>query len=303
MSTATAKNEIQVVLQEYLGNRKAAKVAEAVYAVMQAETQHAHNGKKFFINEDSNGVLLLTMESKVKEHVETILSRNLEEDEVQECLEQLMAEMTAEIETILVEGSDSQIYSDLLKHTPADDSEKSFLDNLEEAVQTGFKPFKVPVCDPSIDENGRIQFVAGKRPAVGYSYNELQELARKNGLRLGEKKEYFPFLATIIHRLIEKGWSETDAVFAVCNDSTKLGHYFNSANARGNFEPTGSRMVAGKCDLANTYKILAKDEDTGGFWLAGGGYGRNGCNNPLADLDRSSNFDGHFSGSVGWFVL
>ena len=45
MSKATAKNEIQVVLQEYLGNRKAAKVAETVYAVIQKETQHTHNGK------------------------------------------------------------------------------------------------------------------------------------------------------------------------------------------------------------------------------------------------------------------
>lgn len=40
MIKATAKDEIQVVLQEYLGNRKAAKVAETVYAVIQKETQH-----------------------------------------------------------------------------------------------------------------------------------------------------------------------------------------------------------------------------------------------------------------------
>ena len=37
MNKAAAKNDIQVVLQEYIGNRKAKKVAEAVYAVMQAE--------------------------------------------------------------------------------------------------------------------------------------------------------------------------------------------------------------------------------------------------------------------------
>ena len=68
MIKATAKDEIQVVLQEYLGNRKAAKVAETVYAVK--ETQHTHNGKKFFINEDSNGALVLTRESMVKEQME-----------------------------------------------------------------------------------------------------------------------------------------------------------------------------------------------------------------------------------------
>ena len=90
MSKATAKNEIQVVLQEYLGNRKAAKVAETVYAVIQKETQHTHNGKKFFINEDSNGALVLTMKSMVKEQVEKILTQYLEKDEVQECLQQQM---------------------------------------------------------------------------------------------------------------------------------------------------------------------------------------------------------------------
>lgn len=311
MSRATAKNEIQVVLQEYLGNRKAAKVAEDVYAVMQTETQHTHNGKKFFINEDSNGALVLTMDSMVKEHVEVILSRNLEEDEVQECLEQLMAEsisteteMTTEIETILVECSDSQIYSELLEYTPADSAEKRFLENLKKAVDAGVKNFKVPICDPSIDENGSLQFVAGRKPAVGYSYNELKELANKNGVQLGSKNQYVLFLATIIHRLIEEeGWAKKSALHAVCTDSTKLGHYCNSANAKGEFEPTGSRMITGKCDLANICKILAKDEKAGGFWLAGGFYFDNGNNSPLARLSLHSDYDFPDRYSVGWFVL
>lgn len=93
MANATAKNEIQVVLQEWLGKRKAAKVAETVYAVMQAETQYTHNGKKFFINEDSNGALVLTMESTVTERIEKILALYLEADEVQEFLEQLMVKV------------------------------------------------------------------------------------------------------------------------------------------------------------------------------------------------------------------
>lgn len=47
MIKATAKNEIQRVLEEYLGNRKAAKVAETVYAVVQTETEHTQ-WKTFF---------------------------------------------------------------------------------------------------------------------------------------------------------------------------------------------------------------------------------------------------------------
>ncbi len=310
MSKATAKNEIQVVLQEYLGNRKAAKVAETVYAVIQKETRHTHNGKMFFINEDSNGALVLTMESMVKEQVETILTQYLEKDEVQECLQQLIVggistetELTAEFETITVEGSDSQIYFDMLKYAPASETEKEFLEFLKEAVDAGVKTFKVPVCDPSIDENGSLQFVAGCKPAVGYSYNELKEIAIKNGVQLGSKKQYVIFLATIIHRLVEEGWSKADAFFAVCTDSTQLGHYWNSEKARHDFEVTGSRKIAGKCDLANTYKILKNDEKAGGFWVASGDYNFDGNLSPLANLDLDDDYDGHYYNSVGWFVL
>ena len=310
MSKATAKNEIQVVLQEYLGNRKAAKVAETVYAVIQKETQHTHNGKKFFINEDSNGVLVLTMESMVKEQVEKILTQYLEKDEVQECLQQLMVggistetELTAEFETITVEGSDSQIYFDMLKYTPASETEKKFLEFLKEAVDAGVKTFKVPVCDPSIDENGSLKFVAGCKPAVGYSYNELEELAINNGVQLGSKNQYILFLATIIHRLVEEGWSKADAFYAVCTNSIKLGHYWNSEKARHNLEVTGSRKIAGKCDLVNTYKILRNDEKAGGFWIAGGFYCGFGDDGPLARLDLDDDYDDLYFGSVGWFVL
>lgn len=310
MIKATAKDEIQVVLQEYLGNRKAAKVAETVYAVIQKETQHTHNGKKFFINEDSNGALVLTMESMVKEQVETILTQYLEKDEVQECLQQLIVggiltetELTAEFETITVEGSDSQIYFDMLKYAPASETEKEFLEFLNEAVDAGVKTFKVPVCDPSIDENGSLQFVAGCKPAVGYSYNELKKIAIKNGVQLGSKKQYVIFLATIIHRLVEEGWPKADAFFSVCTDSTQLGHYWNSEKARHYFEVTGSRKIAGKCDLANTYKILRNDEKGGGFWVASGDYKFYGFNNPLANLNLNFNYDIHYKNCVGWFVL
>ena len=308
MSKATA--EIQEVLQEYIGKRKAAKVAESIYAVMQAETQHTHNGKMFFIHEDSNGALVLTMESKVKEQVETILTQYLEKDEVQECLQQLMVggistetELTAEFETITVEGSDSQIYFDMLKYTPTSENEEKFLKFLKEAVYAGVKKFKVPVYDPSINENGSLQFVAGCKPAVGYSYNELKELAIKNGVQLGSKNQYVLFLATIIHRLVEEGWSKADAFYAVCTDSTEIGHYLNSKNAKYDSELTGSRKIAGKCDLANTYKIFANDEKNGGFWVAGGNYFADGDDNPLAGLNFYDSYDYHYISSVGWFVL
>jgi len=100
-----------------------------------------------------------------------------------------------------------------------------------------------------------------------------------------------------------EGWSEEAAWYSVCVDSKKLGHYRNSSDAKLNFELTGSRKIAGKSDLANELKILAKDEKAGGFWLAGGNYRTLSYNNPLADFNLSNSYDDHFDNSVGWFVL
>lgn len=310
MRKATAKNEIQVILQEYLGNRKAMKVAEAVYEVMRAGTQYTYNGKNIFINEDVNGELVLITEDMVKESVEKILYQNLEEDEVEECLEQLMSEsilteteMTMSIETIQVEGSDSKIYSKMLKYKPVNHDAKEFMKDLRTAIKAGVKPFKVPVCDMSMDENGKPCFIPGRKPAVGLSYNELEQIAEENGLALGNKNQYVLFLATMIERLKAVNWSQAEAIYAVCTDSTRLGHYANSAVAKDYFELTGSRKIVGKCDLANAHKILAKDEKAGGFWIAGGSYDFNGNFFPLACLLRENNYDKRNYDSVGWFVF
>ena len=303
MKNATAKNDVQVIqkaLEEYLGKRKAAKVAVEISTAMQEETQHTHMGEVFYIHKDEVGALVLTMESTVKNKVEAILNSYLEKDEVQECFGLLRD--TAEFETIKVEGSNSKIYATLMKHKTANDAEAEFKNTLKEAISASVQDFEVFACDPSIDKNGELQFVPGFKPAVGYSYNGLEDLAEKNGLRLGTKFEYVLFLGTLINNLIAEGWSEADAWYSVCVDSNKLGHYWNSADAKHDFELTGSRKIAGKYDLANTCKILAKDEKAGGFWLAGGYYHSNSGNNPLADLGLDDDFGSHYAGGVGWFV-
>lgn len=208
----------------------------------------------------------------------------------------------SEIETITVEGSNSEVYCELLKHTPINDYEKKFKNNLMIAIEAGVKSFKVPICDSSISADGKLQFVPGYKPAVNYCYLELVNLAEKNGIRLGSKNEYCLFLGTMINRLMAECWSENDAWCAVCTDSTKLGHYCNSVDAKEEFELTGSRKIAGKCDLANTGKIL-KEEETGGFWTAGGCYRDYGNNYPLANLVIEGFLAEEFDDCVGWFVL
>ncbi len=314
MKKTTAKNEIQVVLEEYLGRTKATEVAEAVYAVMHAETQHTHNSKSFFVNEDSNGNLVLTMESMVKKQVEAILSQNLEKDKVQNCLEQLVEiistekQRTTDIATIFIEGSDSQIYSELLKYTPSykvygNDREK-FLEDLKKAVDSGVKAFNVPVYDPSIDENGSLQFIAGRKPAVGYSYNELKELASKNGIRLGSKNQYILFIATIIHRLINKPGNNAlnpdTAFYITCCNYTKLRkHSLKKSDVSfyidNQFPLTGSDGIVGKYDLS-TSKILVDDEKPDVFW-------RTWIWPSISSLSMEYFVDEHYEDCVGWFVL
>jgi len=311
MKNATAKNDVQVIqkaLEEYLGNRKAAKVAVEISAAMQEETQHTHKGEVFYIHKDEVGALVLTMESNVKNQVGAILNPYLEKDEVEEFLEWLMGEQpldataeTAEFETIKVEGSESMIYAKLMEHVTESEREIAFMMNLKKAISASVPDFEVFACDPSIDKNGKLQFVPGFKPAVGYSYNELDNLAKENGLRLGNKYEYVLFLGTLISQLIAEGWSEAEAWHSVCVDSEELGHYINSADAKNGLELTGSRKIAGKCDLANTRKILAKDAC--GFWLTGGCYFRDSYDYPLADLNLCSIFGNHGNYGVGWFVL
>ena len=276
---------IQKVMEEYLGNRKAAKVAVEISVAMQGETQH----------------------TQVKEKVQAILNSYLEEDEAQECIEQLMPmadceTKATEFETIKIPGSDSLVYAELLKHKPASDEEARFLDDLRKANSKSVKGFEVFVNDPSMD-NGKLQFVSGCKPAMGYAYNELEELAKENGLRLGTKDEYILFMGWLITSLINEGWYENAAWFAVCTDSKKLGHYYSSKGATGDFEVTGSRMIAGKCDLANTYKVLARDGEAGGFWRAGGWCCGNSYCYPLASLDFFHGYNFCEDFGVGWFVL
>ncbi len=310
MKNATVMNEvqeIQKILEEHLGNRNAAKFAIEISAILQKETQHTHSGETFFVHKDDAGKLVLAMETAIKENVQAILNPYLEEEEVQKCIEQIMARnyeiKATEFETIKIPGSDSPVYAKLMKHKPVNNTEEIFMDNLKKAISKSIKEFEVFVNDPSIDNNDKLQFIPNFIPAVGYSYNEWEELAKKNGLRLGTKDEYTLFSGWLINSLINEGWTVSDAWNSVCTDSRELGNYYNSEGNNCFIEDTGSRKVAGKCDLANVKKILAKDEEAGGYYLAGGCFRNYGNTSPLASIDLHHKYFFHYGESVGWFVL
>lgn len=208
---------------------------------------------------------------------------------------------------VLIEASKLSLEDDFLQYEPQTEAQEGFKKNLTSAIKSGVKDFYRPIYDPSVDENGNIVFVAGKEPAVGHSYNWCVEAAKKyvsdRKIRLGTKNEYVAFLGVLIKKLIARGWSVADAWHAVCDDSKMLGHYWNSENAKHAFEYTGSREVCSFFDLANTFKILAWDDEAGGFWVASGNYDNLSYNNPLADLGLYYYQDYDYFGGVGWYVL
>ena len=212
---------------------------------------------------------------------------------------------------ILVEASKLSLDDEFMQHVPTTEREEDLKRLLTKAIQKGLKDFYRPKYDPSFNKDGTgVTFKAGERPKVGKSYNWWKEVAEKfmperHG-RLGTKSEYAAFLGVLIKKLVEDcKWSVAKAWHAVCNNSKELGHYGNSEGAKTSFEDTGMREICGFFDLANTYKILAEDEDDniGGFWLAGGGcYGISDYY-PLAYLCRGVDlFNAYYCG-VGWFVL
>lgn len=206
----------------------------------------------------------------------------------------------------VVEASKLSLKDNFMKYKPQTEEQKRLEKSLKQGIEEGLTDFRRPIMDPSIDEDGKITFKAGNKPAVGKNSYWWEENAKafmpEKESRQGILKEYDAFLGTIIKYLVnEENWSVEDAWTAVCDDSKKLGHYCNSENAKHTFEPTGSRPVGKWNDLANTYKIVGNSET--GFSLHGGRYEDCSGDYPLADVgtDLSPNRNRFFG--VGWLVL
>ena len=208
-------------------------------------------------------------------------------------------------ECILVEASKLSLNDDFMSYYPLTKKEKKFKAILTEVIKSGIEDFYRPVMDPSFADEAKtkIHYKAGDLPSKGKSYNWWEETVKDSKWCLGTKAQHVAFLGVLIKMLVAKGWTVDAAWDAVCNDSKNLGHYRNSDNAKHQFEYTGSREICGFFDLANTYKILAKDEEAGGFWLAGGYCVGNSGDFPLADLDLNDDCNRNHNNGVAWLVL
>ena len=218
---------------------------------------------------------------------------------------EMKIEISKERDCILVEASKLSLKDLFMRHKPKTEEEKEFKETLTEVIKNGIEDFYRPAMDPSFADKvcTKIHYIAGERPAVGKSYNWWEETVKDSDFCLGTKAQYVAFLGVLIKMLVAKGWTCCEAWDAVCNDSKKLGHYRDSDDAKHHFEDTGSREICGFFDLANTYKILAKDEETGDFWWAGGDCGNHGDYAPLADYGLSSDYNINHNYSVAWLVL
>lgn len=218
---------------------------------------------------------------------------------------ELKIEISNARDCILVEASKLSLNDDFMRYEPKTEAEKKFKDSLTEIIENGIEDFYRPAMDPSFsdEEKTKIHYVAGEEPATGKSYNWWEETVKDSKWCLGTKTQYVAFLGVLIKMLVAEGWAIDEAWDAVCNDSKKLGHYRNSDNAKHQFEDTGSREICGFFDLANTYKILAEDEEAGGFWLAGGVCDDFGSIYPLAGLGLFNCYLNFYDISVGWLVL
>ncbi len=208
----------------------------------------------------------------------------------------------------IVKASTLSLEDEFLKHEPETNQQTRFKNALNSAIKSGLSDFRAQRMDACFDEEGNICFKAGMKPAVGkLSANDWKRVAKEflpeKESRLGTTKERIAFLGLLIKYLIEeKGYKVKDAWKAVCDQSKDLGHYWDSENAKHEFEDTGSRQIGEWCDLGNTCKITEEDEASG-FSLVGGCYFFSGDFYPLADVGSFGYPGGVYYRSVGWFVL
>lgn len=193
-------------------------------------------------------------------------------------------------------------YNAVIAHKPTSSKEKDYVENLKRVSRMRINGFDVPVCDPSLNKNGDIQFKPGFQPAINHSYIEWEKLAEKVGGRIGTRDEYYMFTAILISRLMDVGCSEANAWYSVVTDSKYLGFFSGTINSKLVMEKTGSRYYIGKCDMGNTAKILSKDK-YGCIPIASGAYNESSYRCSIASMRATYNCLMPLENAVGWIIF
>lgn len=138
----------------------------------------------------------------------------------------------------------------------------------------------IPVFEPSSDGKDGLQFVKGEEPLVGLRCPEwdkkLKEYSPENESGKSSKTTYFLLLL----RWLKDGIATLEQL---AEHSEEIGHYWDSKNAKHEFEKTGERKFGGLCGfVGNTCKIVEDSNSASGYSLLGGVYSNYGDGSPLA---------------------
>lgn len=194
----------------------------------------------------------------------------------------------------IVDIENVSLQDSFMKYEPENDIEERVKANIIRAKEFGMKNFRKPCMDPSFADDGEtIIYCAGKKPAVGKSADWWEENAPKfmpeKNSRPIDDLEKDVWLGIIIKELIDEGYKVVKAWKAVCFDSTKIGHYSNSRNAKHDLQGTGCRKIGRWYDLGNTCKIVKK-RVAPGFELFSGEFSNSGFRYPLAQTRKFYTF-------------
>lgn len=155
----------------------------------------------------------------------------------------------------------------------------------------------IPVYEPSRATDGGIQYVAGEKVLTGlnrYDWEDkFKNYSPENGSQEQSKTTYF----LLGLRWLKDGLA---TINQLSDDSTEIGHYYDSKNAKHDFEKTGEREFGGLCGfVGNTYKEVKDTESSSGFSILGGKYDSDGFMHPFVDVCYNDNPNYRVNRKVG----
>ena len=176
---------------------------------------------------------------------------------------------------------------------------KDVLEALANKPKEGFR--WIPVYEPSRTTDGSVQFVKGEKPLVGLSCPEwdkmLEEYSPENESGKSSKTTYF----LLSLRWLKDGFA---TLKQLAEHSEEIGHYWDSEDAKHEFEKTGERKFGGVCGfVGNTGKIVEDSNSALGYSLLGGNYYNFGYKYPFADVNHINNPNNKNNNSVGVLEL
>ena len=153
----------------------------------------------------------------------------------------------------------------------------------------------IPVYEPSMDSDGNLQFVSGEKVFTHFTHdqwiNAFKNYSPENRSNIASSLTYFLLLL----RLMKDGFVTFEQL---ADDSTELGHFWNSNGESFGLQKTGERQLGGLYGFAgNTTKLLSSDMLAFDYALriAGGDFRCKGWENPLAncEIDNEPNYPDH----------